>query len=155
MGVTEWRGGLLFGVQHAGHLRAGRSEDDPDPQTVELAGRHGNPTAHLTADAVWAIDYDTLVRLDSETLVVNGAIRLQGATGGTRMFLGGLWVPPGEQYVVVSRPGSGDIVFVDTGSLDVARVVPLGGQPLTAAVIGGEVVARDWKTGELLVAALP
>lgn len=71
------------------------------------------------------------------------------------MFVGDLWIPPGEDYVLVPRPGSGDVAVLDPIGLTVSRTVDLGRQPLDAATLeDGHVVARDWNTGDALVGFL-
>jgi hypothetical protein len=48
-------------------------------------------------------------------------------------------------------PFSGDVVGIDAVTLKIKRVVKLGRQPLEVmALPHGEVMARDWKTGEVL-----
>jgi hypothetical protein len=148
-------GELLFGVQRAGHLVLAERSGERR-RTVELAQRRGNPVPHVrtTAAEVWAIDYDTLVCLDSSTWDATGVVRLQEAADGRAMFVGDLWMPPSEDVIVVPRPGSGDVVLVDPARLHVDRSVPLGRQPLVAAIAGQQLVARDWKTGEALLGDL-
>ena len=74
---------------------------------------------------------------------------------GTRTFVGDLWLPPEEDFAIIPRPGSADIAFVDPDTLTLAGTTHTGRQPLAAAVLdGGCVIARDWKTGDLLRANL-
>ena len=52
---------------------------------------------------------------------------------------------------MVARPFSGDVVGIDAATLKIRRSAKLGREPLElAALPGGEVVARDWKTGDVL-----
>ena len=52
---------------------------------------------------------------------------------------------------MVARPFRGDVVGIDAATLKIKRSARLGRQPLeVAAVQQGDVVARDWKTGDLL-----
>ncbi len=67
------------------------------------------------------------------------------------MFVGDPWLSADESFLLVPRPGSGDVAVLDPESLALRMSVALGRQPLTAvALSGGRVVARDWKTGETL-----
>lgn len=149
------RGRLVFGVARSSSLIVTQT-DTPgrEERKVELADRHGNPAPclrHRTSE-LWAGDYDTVVRLDYRTWTVTAASRLQGAPEGVWMFVGDLWMPPIGDYVLVARPFSGDVVVLDPADLRVQREIPLGRQPLTAAILrDGRVVARDWKTGDLLL----
>jgi hypothetical protein len=70
-----------------------------------------------------------------------------------RMFLGGLGWPADEQHVAVPRPGAGDVLVLSPDDLSTAARVDVGRQPLEAAALrSGIVVARDWHTGDLLLA---
>jgi hypothetical protein len=52
---------------------------------------------------------------------------------------------------VVARPFSADVVGVDVATLKITQSAKLGRQPLElVALPDGEVIARDWKTGDLL-----
>jgi hypothetical protein len=71
------------------------------------------------------------------------------------MFVGELWMPPEEDFAIISRPGSADMVIVDPDTLMPARHLRLGRQPLVAVALqDGDVIGRDWKTGDLLRANL-
>jgi len=150
-------GELVFGVQRSSHLVVVTPSHPGAVRQVGLSGGHGNAVPYMRAKApeVWAVDYDTLVRLDRRTWTVTGTIRLQDAPQGTRMFVGDLWMPPGENFAIIPRPGNADIAVIDPDTLTLARTVQLSRQPLVAAVLdGGRIVARDWKTGDLLCADL-
>ena len=150
-------GELVFGVQRSSHLVVAPSAHSGAVRRVDLSGGHGNAVPYMRANApeVWAVDYDTLVRLDRRTWTVTGTIRLQDAPPGTRMFAGDLWMPPDEDFAVIPRPGCADIAIIDPDTLTLARTVQTGRQPLVAVVLdGGRVIARDWKTGDLLRADL-
>jgi hypothetical protein len=113
------------------------------------------PYVRYGAPEVWAVNHDTLVRLDWRTWEVTGTICLQDAPQRTAMFAGDVWMPPDEARVVVPHRGTGDIAIVDPGTMALSRTCRLGRQPLVAAVLeGGHVVARDRKTGDLLSAEL-
>jgi hypothetical protein len=145
---------LLFGVQRSSDLVLCAPNSAAVIRRVRLAGHSGNPEPYVRRHApeVWAMDYDTVVRVDRRHWQVTGD-RFGGDIGEQpRMFLGGLGWPPDERHVVVPRPGSGDVLVVDPVSLSVRQRIQLGRQPLEAVVLpAGQVVARDWKTGDLLL----
>jgi len=150
-------GELVFGIQRSSHLAVTTPGHGGAVRQIGLGGRYGNAIPHLrrTASEVWAVDYDTLVRLDWRTWDVTGTIRLYDAPAGTAMFTGDVWLPPDEALAVVPRPGMADIAVVDPQTMTLIRTCHLGRQPLVAVVAdGGHVVARDWKTGDLLRADL-
>jgi hypothetical protein len=146
-------GEYLFGVQRSSELVLCDPTDLSVIRGVSLAGRLGNPIPVLRADGteLWAVDYDTVVRLDSRSLIVQDqGLGQPPAPTGHRTFLGDLWLSRDERQLVVARPGSGDVVSLDPDSLRVADAWVTGREPLTAAIVNGQLVARDWKTGELL-----
>ena len=120
---------------------------------VPLADRHGNPKVvlHPTTGALWVCDYDTVVRLDPVTLDVTSSWLLQPEVSGSRMFVGDPWPVPAATGVLVARPGQGDVVHLDPEESGIQARWSTGRQPLTAAILDGQVLARDWKTGDLLV----
>lgn len=149
-------GELVFGLQRSSHLVVSPRHGGAVRQ-VGLSGRRGNAVPHIRhmAPEVLAVDYDSLVRLDRRTWEVTGTIRLHDAPEDTAMFVGDLWMPPDEAFAVVPRPGRADIAVVDPDTMTLIRTRHLGRQPLVAVVTdGGHVVARDWKTGDLLQADL-
>jgi hypothetical protein len=148
-------GESLFGVQRSSDLVLADAVTGVVVRRVALAGRHGNPVPKLrrTAPELWAVDHDTVVRLDRRSWTVTGAFRGQlPGDHGVRMFLGDLWFASDEQLAVVPRPGSGDVLTLDTSSLEVLDQVETGAQPLEALTTpSGDVIARDWKTGRILI----
>jgi hypothetical protein len=144
---------LLFSVQRSSDLVL----YDPRTRTVQrkvpLADRHGNPDPvfRTSAQELWAVDYDTLVRVDPATWQVTNATRLQAADNGTMQFVGGFSFDAGERRCVIARPFSSDAVVLDTSSFEPIGAVRLGKQPLEVALLtDGRTFARDWQTGELL-----
>jgi hypothetical protein len=122
-------------------------------RSIDLGGRRGNPIVQLGSggNEIWASDYDTLVVLERKEWRIVRSARLQRSAAGTRQFIGDYSFAPGEQTCVVARPFSGDVVSVDAATLKIRRSAKLGRQPLEVmALPGGEAVARDWKTGDLL-----
>jgi len=121
--------------------------------SIDLGGGAGNPRLRLRnrSDEIWASDYDTLVVIDGKARRIVRRARLQSAAAGTQRFIGDYSFAPDDQVCVVARPFSGDVVGVDVATLKVKSSARLGRQPLdVVALPRGEVVARDWKTGDFL-----
>jgi hypothetical protein len=143
----------LFGIQRSSDLVLCSPDGSVVTRTVRLPGNLGNPKPLMSTrdGSVWVTNYDTVVRLDRRTWDVVAFAQLSPST----MFVGNLWLSADERYLVVARPGSGDVVIVDAQSLGVLKSVNLGRQPLVASVLDGSiVVGRDWKTGETLLDVL-
>lgn len=130
-----------------------------DPKTnqavrkLSLAGRNGNPEFRLrrSANEFWANDYDCMVKLDATTLTVKQAERLQDAASGTMQFIGNFSFDPTEALCLAARPFSGDVVVLDADSMRQKQRLALGRQPLDVGLLAdGTVIARDWKTGDVL-----
>ena len=122
-------------------------------RSISLAGRGGNPALQLRRDGaeVWASDYDTLLVLDRQRWKILRRARLQRAAAGTQQFIGDYSFTPDEELCVVARPFSGDVVGIDAATLRIRSSATLGRQPLEVTTwSGGEIVARDWKTGDVL-----
>lgn len=129
---------------------------DPTTRTViqklSLAGQFGNPTLSFRRNAreVWASDYDTLVRLDSQSWELLAKLKIQEPKGNVSQFIGHFSFNNDETLCVVGRPYSGDAVGVDAKSFRVTHSAKLGGEPLDVALVSGRhVIARDWHTGQL------
>jgi hypothetical protein len=124
---------------------------------LSLAGRAGNPTLRLAAlrREIWADDYDTILKLDVDSLRIRGSRRLQTSADGTAHFIGQWSFDEKEALCLVPRPFSGDVVGISMDDLKTRSVAKLGRQPLEAALLkDGLVIGRDWKTGELLKGSL-
>jgi hypothetical protein len=148
---------LVFGVQRSSDLVLVDADDGQVNRRVPVAGRSGNPHPVLSTKgpSVWVTDYDTVVRLDRRSWHVASSSMLQPSSDGTAMFVGDAWLSPDESDLLVPRPGSGDVVVLDSENLTPRMSVDLGQQPLVAvALTGGRVVARDWKTGTILLGQL-
>jgi hypothetical protein len=175
----EWFNEDAFDLMYQGVLRPvevpGRSEVlfpiqrdsspvlyDPVARTVvgrvELAGEGGNPTLEFRrgGSELWADDYNTLLRLDPSDWSIRDQRRLQAEDNdGTRQFIGDWTFTADESRCLVARPFSGDAVALDTERFKVVARAALGRQPLQAiALSDGRVVARDWKSGEVLTGKL-
>ena len=155
MGATEVPGvaPVLVSVQRSSRLILQDPETGAESGHVDLAGRGGNPSLRLRRGAreVWALDYDTILKLEPGSWRVLRERRVQGSANGTQAFVGGFAFDAGETLCAVARPFSGDVIALDPESLWTRARCRTGGQPLVAMVFpDGEVVARDWQTGDLL-----
>jgi hypothetical protein len=124
---------------------------------IDLGGRGGNPRLQFrnASNEIWASDYDTIVVVDGKEWRVVRRARLQSAAAGTQQFIGDYSFAPDDKVCVVARPFSGDVVGIGVATLKVKSSAKLGRQPLDVmALPRGEVVARDWKTGDLLCGRL-
>ncbi|MBI2116023.1 MAG: hypothetical protein HYT85_13180 [candidate division NC10 bacterium] len=120
---------------------------------VELGARGGNPQLQYRSSAqeIWASDYDTIAVIAQKDWRVIRSVRLQDAALGTQQFIGNYSFAADEASCVVARPFSGDVVEIVSSTLKIKRKAKLGRQPLEGICLpGGKVVARDWKTGDVL-----
>jgi hypothetical protein len=155
IGVLELPGedSALVSVQRSSELVLHDLEIGRKRGSIALRGRGGNPMLQLRdgGNEVWASDYDTVLVLARKNWRIIRSARLEGAAAGTQQFIGEYSFAPDEPICVVARPFRGDVVGVDAATLKIRRAAKLGRQPLeVAALPHREVVARDWKTGDLL-----
>lgn len=155
IGVLEVPGSgcALVSVQRSSRLILHDLETGRQRRSIDLCGRGGNGRLELrdSGKEVWASDYDTLAVVRTEDWQTLRSSRLQGAAAGTRQFIGDFSFAPDQELCAVARPFSGDVVGIDLGTLKIKHSAKVGRQPLeVVALRGGEVVARDWKTGDLL-----
>jgi hypothetical protein len=146
-------GGALVSVQRSSRLILHDLETGKQRRSIDLGDRCGNPRLELrdAGKELWASDYDTLVVIRTEDWQIDEVSRLQPAESGTQQFIGDFSFVPGQGLCAVARPFSGDVVGVDVRTLKIKRSARLGRQPLeVVALPSGEVIARDWKTGDLL-----
>jgi hypothetical protein len=150
-------GNFLFGVQRSSDLILCTPDTLHVVRAVPLAGRHfsfANPVPFLRrfAPEIWALDYDTLVRVDYRDWQVTGSVTLQ-PTGGFGRPPSLLWMTPDETHVVIARPFSADVTILDVTTMTTTghhRTRPE--QPLEAATLpNNKVIARDLRTGEMLL----
>jgi hypothetical protein len=72
-----------------------------------------------------------------------------------RQFIGEWGFNSDESICSVARPFNGDVLFVDTASFAVRGKCTTGSPPVEAILIDEVgVIARDWKTGQLLRTSL-
>ena len=141
----------LISVQRSSELVVHDLETGKAVRKVGLGGQSGNPQLMLRKDGreLWATDYDTVTIVDTESWRVVRKKRLQAAAAGTTQFIGGCSFAP-DGLCVVARPFTGDVVALDE-KLRIRKRAALGRQPLEAVVLAsGDVIARDWKAGDLL-----
>ena len=123
-----------------------------------MAARGGNPVGRLRPKAreAWAIDYDTLVRLDLMNWSLKDKLLLQprDAEGGGQ-FVGEWSFNRDDTLCAVARPFSGDVVGVETATFRQTYRAAIGRQPLDVELLSdGRIIARDWRTGDMLRGAL-
>lgn len=142
----------LVSVQRSSKLVVHDTETGKKIGGCDLGGNGGNPSLKFRGgNEIWASDYDSLVVLNRRDLHVVRRARLQNAAAGTQQFIGEYSFSPDENVCVVARPFSGDVVGIDPDTLKIVSSAKVGQQPLeVAAIAAGEIVARDWKTGNLL-----
>ena len=79
---------------------------------------------------------------------------MQRGANGAQQFIGEYSFGP-DGACIVARPFSGDVVSLDPSTLKIKQTAKVGGQPLEAAALpDGDVMARDWKTGDVLRGSL-
>ena len=142
---------VLISVQRSSELVLHDLETGRAVRKIELAGRGGNPQLMLrdAGKELWAADYDTMVVLDTSTWRVIRKKPLQGSAAGARQFIGEFTISA-DGGCCVARPYSGDVLTLDE-RLKIRKQAALGRQPTEAIELpGGDVVARDWKTGDPL-----
>ncbi|MEA2605227.1 MAG: hypothetical protein QOF89_6219 [Acidobacteriota bacterium] len=154
-GVLEFPGesSALISVQRSSQLILHDLATGRKNGALELAGRSGNPELYFRSSAqeVWASDYDTMVVIHKRDWRFLRSARLQDAAGASLQFIGSFSFAADENSCVVARPFSGDVVEIDASTLKIKRTAKLRRQPLdVASLAGGEIVARDWKTGAVL-----
>lgn len=76
--------------------------------------------------------------------ITHGAITVTGA------FAGDTVLQQSANRICIARPYSGDVQALDLVSLAPVAIAKTGGEPLDLAIIGDEVVARAWKTGDVI-----
>jgi hypothetical protein len=115
---------------------------------IELADRGGNPVMRIrSASDFLADDYDTLCRVDLETMSVVATKRLQATT---KMLFIGEYDLNADGTCVVARPYSGDVLLVDSERFNELSRASADGQPLHVCMVSEtRVVTRDWKTGRV------
>jgi hypothetical protein len=140
----------IVSVQRSSELVLHDLDTGKASRKVSLGSRLGNPKLALrrSGKEVWASDYDTLAIVDTDTWRVLRRKRLQGAAGSGQFI--GDYSFSADGSCCVARPHSGDVVAVDE-RLKIRRSAALGRQPQEAIELpSGDVIARDWKTGDLL-----
>ncbi|HEX6164920.1 MAG TPA: hypothetical protein VFZ31_16250 [Vicinamibacterales bacterium] len=141
----------LVSVQRSSELVLHDLETGKAERKVGIGAQSGNPRLTLRNGGreLWANDYDTLVIIDTQSWRVLRKKRLQSAKGGTGQFIGD-YSFSADGTCCVARPYSGDVIALDQ-RLRIRKSAKLGRQPQEAVELpNGEVIARDWKTGDLL-----
>jgi hypothetical protein len=144
---------LIISVQRDSHPVLYDPKARKKVGAVELCNRAGNPRLFFRrrANELWADDYDSIVKLEPGAWRVLGSRLIQPATAGTRQFIGQFSFDPDESLCVVARPFFRDVLGLDPATLQTRFQCDLNGQPIEAiALPDGSVIARDWRSGELL-----
>lgn len=112
--------------------------------SIPLAGRLGIAQLRFrrTAPELWAIDYDTVLRLEARNWTVLQSRRLQEDVNGKRFYLGDFAFDSLENTACVARPGSADVLLIDTRHLDNIRSLPVVSRPLEVAVGDDRIFGR-------------
>lgn len=143
----------LISVQRSSRLIVQDLETGDVVRALDLGGGAGNPRLKVrdSAGEIWTTDYDSVAVVRADTLKVRKRVRLQGAAEGTQLFIGDLTFAPHRNVCLVPRPFSSDVVALDFEKLKVQGTASIGRQPFAAAMLAnGDVIARDWKSGDLL-----
>jgi hypothetical protein len=158
VGVIELPSGeLIVSIQRDSHPIVYNPETKTVVRKLSLADRHGNPKFRIARQRseLWADDYDTILKLDIDTLDTKGSQRLQNAPAGTAHFIGDWSLNDDESLCLVCRPFMGDIVAISTEDLKTKYVAKTGKQPLQSVFVNNSnIIGRDWKTGALLKGSL-
>src|SRR5579862_1016828 len=142
---------VVVSVQRSSRLIVIDAEKNRAVAQVMLANRSGNPTIQIrSASYLLASDYDTLCRVDIETMSIVATKQLQSTSApNTRLFIGNYDLNP-NGTCVVARPHSGDVLLVDSEGFEALSSAPTEGQPLSVCMVSEtRVVTRDWKTGRV------
>jgi len=142
---------IIISVQRSSTLVVIDQSRNERVGSIALANRGGNPQLQLRGDTeLFASDYDTLCRINAQSLVVLNSVRLQHAAANTQLFIGGYQVTPGK--LVVARPFSGDVLLLDPDDFRAVGQAQVGGQPLAVCMLSDQrVITRDWKTGRVAI----
>jgi hypothetical protein len=158
VGVLELPSGdLIVSIQRDSHPVMYDPATKRVVRRLSLANNSGNPTLRLAARRreLWADDYDTLLKLDLDSLTVRRSRRLQGLASGTSQFIGHWTFNENESLCLVPRPFSSDVLAISMETMKTKFVAKVEKQPFEAAFLNDDqIVARDWKTGQLLRSSL-
>jgi len=147
---------VIFSIQRSSELIVCNVENNSVTRKVELAGKHGNPLLKYAQNKeLWALDYDTIVKIDSNTYECIVSALLQPPKNGMGQFCGEYVFNKTQTCCLVSRPFSNDVICLNTKNLKIERKVELNNEPLEVALIENDfVIARSWKTGKLITGKL-
>jgi hypothetical protein len=147
---------VIFSIQRSSELIVYNIENNNVTRKVDLAGKHGNPLLKYNKNKeLWALDYDTIVKIDSTTYKCIASSLLQHPKNGMGQFCGEYVFNKTQTYCLVSRPFSNDAICLNTKNLKIEKKVELNHEPLEIALVDNEfVIARSWKTGKLITGKL-
>jgi hypothetical protein len=153
IGVTEYNDELLFSVQRDGSIYRISKETNQLTAKIDLAHKYGNPKVIFNKDNSLLItdDYDTIFLINPKDWSIIKQSALQEPENGTGLFIGSYYLNEGKDLIIIARPFSSDVIMLDK-NLKIKHFCKIGRQPLEAVVLDkNKVIARDWKTGDLLI----
>jgi hypothetical protein len=145
---------LIVGIQRSNKLVICDRESLERIRTIELAGeQRGNPHPmglSSTGD-IWAMNYDTLSRLDGSALSVRQSLQIAFASaGGTGQFAGDMAFSPDGRTLAIARPFSADVAILETSDMSPIELFRVGSEPLQALILqDGTIASIGWKTNAL------
>lgn len=144
---------LLFAIQRDSNPVLYDVVDKKVIKKINLAGRRGNPIFEFNKNKteLWCVDYDTLVKLDVEELIVLKKKKFQKPSiDNYGQFIGGFNIINSEKYCAIARPFSQDVILVDCDTFKIISKSKCKYQPIRVVVLSNyEYVSRDWKTGKI------
>ena len=148
--VTEYKDELIFCVQRDGSIYRYSLISNKIIEKIPLANKCGNPKVTFCDDfsELWVDDYDTLLKVNPNNWKVENSKLLQEADKGTGQFIGSYSIS--NNSIVIPRPYSSDILILNK-DLTLKTSIKVDNQPLEAVLLEKLIVARDWKTGKLII----
>jgi hypothetical protein len=152
-GVYDIRDDLLFTVQRDGGLYRFDKNENRMVERLGLDGGSGNPFVYYIPmqNELWISNGDYLNYMGAYNWKILISKQFQDPTpSGSKQFVGRFTMAYDLTFCVLSRPFSGDVISM-ADDMKINGVCQLGKQPLEAMLMkNGQVIGRDWKTGELL-----
>jgi hypothetical protein len=151
-GVYEFNDELLFCVQRNGSIYRLNKLTNELISKVDLAQHGGNPKIIFYNDKTRLItdDYNTILLVNTMNWRIEKKVCLQESENGISQFIGSFNLSKKNDLITLARPFSSDVIMLDN-NLKIRYTCKIGRQPLEAIVLESKkVIARDWKTGDLL-----
>jgi hypothetical protein len=152
-GVYDIRDDLLFTVKRDGGLYRFDKNENRIVERLGLEGGPGNPLVYYIPmqNELWISNGDSLNYMGAYNWKMLQSKQFQEPCAtGAKQFVGGFTMAYDLTFCVLSRPFTGDVLSM-ADDMVVNGVCKLGGQPIEAMLMkSGQVIGRDWKTGEML-----